>query len=419
MKMKLILRSFLTATALALVAPTALRASDHADGPTVAGDQAADLADCYMFQDSSDPTQIVIINTVRGFIVPGEAGNFALFDSSIRYRFQIENTEDAKPDAFIDVSFSEKVADKTLADQVRAPGLPQTATVVFSGSGFRGFAGKFTAPTTLPTLAAAPNPFVVSKLKDSRGVDSVIDFFAGETDDPFFFDIPGFSRFRASILAGSPDASKLTRGRDTFAGYNVLTIAFRMPISILKNKSSKITNTTKFGLNVLAQRRTEHTVKGKKVGVGSWHTVDREGLPAVNALLIPLNLKNAYNGATTLDDAKPNSVFAQAIVATLTALGTSQANIATLASIAVTKGDILRIDTTLPAAFPNGRKPVDDVVKTYLTIISNQVGNDTLDDNVPANDVAFETTFPYLGLPQQPRNPNADPTLNADDNTRN
>ena len=92
MKMKLILRSFLTATALALVAPTALRASDHADGPTVAGDQAADLADCYMFQDPSDPTQIVIINTVRGFIVPGEAGNFALFDSSIRYRFQIENT---------------------------------------------------------------------------------------------------------------------------------------------------------------------------------------------------------------------------------------------------------------------------------------------------------------------------------------
>lgn len=418
--MKPILRSFLTATAFAFVASTALRASDHADGPTVAGDQAADLADCYMFQDPTDPTQIVIINTVRGFIVPGEAGNFALFDSSIRYRFQIENTEDAKPDAYIDVTFSEKVADKTLLDQVRAPALAQTATVVFSGSGFAGLKGKYTALTTNPTLAAAPNPFVVSKLKDSKGVDSVVDFFAGETDDPFFFDIPGFSRFRASILANSINLTHLTRGRDTFAGYNVMTMAFRLPIALLKNKSVKVTNITKFGVNVLAQRRTEHTVKGRKFGTGPWATVDREGLPAVNALLIPLNLKNAYNGASTLADAKPGSVFAQAIVATLTALGTTPANIATLASIAVTKGDILRIDTTLPAAFPNGRKPADDVVKTYLTIISNQVGGATLDDSVPANDVAFETTFPYLGLPQQPRT-SANPAVPGDtnDNTQN
>jgi hypothetical protein len=80
----------------------------------------------------------------------------------------------------------------------------------------------------------------------------------------------------------------------------------------------------------------------------------------------------------------------------------------------------------LASAFPNGRTPADDVVKTLLTIISNanEAGPPTtFDDNVPANEVAFETNFPYLGLPHQPlaRVPN-DPTLpdtNVDDTTRN
>jgi hypothetical protein len=84
----------------------------------------------------------------------------------------------------------------------------------------------------------------------------------------------------------------------------------------------------------------------------------------------------------------------------------------------VTKGDILRIDTAAATAFPNGRKPADDVVATLLTLITNEpVGG--VDDSVPANDTAFETRFPYLALPHQPRDPNADPVLNVDDSTRN
>lgn len=390
---------------LAVLSLPALRASDHADGPTVAGDQAADLADCYMFADPTDPTKLVIINTVRGFMVPGEAVNFAVFDSTIRYRFQMENTGDFRPDAFIDVTFSEKVANDAGVAQ------PQTATVVFSGSAFDGLKGKFTGTTTNPGLGTTPPanyfPDPAQKLKDKNGADSQVDFFAGETDDPFFFDIPGFVRFRNKVLANDPTAAnELLRGRDTFAGYNVLTIAFRVPISLLVNTKNGA-NTTKFGVNVLAQRATERTSKGRKISSGSFKTVDREGLPAVNALLVPLNLKNAYNGATTLDDAAGD--YADAIVGTLTALGTHEANIGILAGLAVTNGDILRLDTTQPSAFPNGRAPADDVVKTYLTIISN--ANETattLDDSVPANEKPFELVFPYLGLPHQPRLPGAD-----------
>src|SRR4051794_6210857 len=178
------------------LAPTSW-ASDHADGPTVAGDQAADLADCYMFVDPTDSTKIVLINTIRGFIVPGEAVNFALFDSTIRYRFQIENTEDEKPDAFIDVTFSEKNSND-----------PQTATVRFSGSAFAGVKSKpYTADTTVASVAATvPATYFTAgahKLKDKQNAEIDVDFFAGETDDPFFFDIPAFARFR-KLVADAP-----------------------------------------------------------------------------------------------------------------------------------------------------------------------------------------------------------------------
>ena len=408
MKVPFVRTLLLAAASIPLAVSPSLRAADHADSPTVAGDQAADLADAYLFVDPNDSTKIVIINTLRGFIVPGEAGNFAIFDSTIRYRFQIENTGDATPDAFIDVKFVEKTTSAG-----------QKAKVAFSGA-FTGLKGKFTGRATPAGLGATPPggaeyfPLDAQNLKDADGDDSNIEFFAGETDDPFFFDIPGFVRFRDSVLAGTPNTSHLSRGRDTFAGYNVMTIAFRLPISALKNPRNS--NATKFGLNVLAQRGTERTFKGAKIRTGAFNTVDREGIPAVNALLVPLARKNAYNGATTQQDA--NGKFAPDIVGTLQALGTHPDNIDVLAGVAVASGDILRIDTTSGLGFPTGRKPADDVVDTLLTIITNanrQEPPATVGDSVPSNDVAFETRFPYLGLPHQPRDPGA----GAEDNTRN
>jgi hypothetical protein len=109
----------------------------------------------------------------------------------------------------------------------------------------------------------------------------------------------------------------------------------------------------------------------------------------------------------------------------LTALGTTSNYVSILASVAVTKGDILRLNLTVPNsgsgrglpptaaadAFPNGRRLHDDVIDILLTLIAN--GN-ALGDNVDANDVPFRAEFPFLAPSQQPR------TLGTiDDNTRN
>jgi hypothetical protein len=148
-------------------------------------------------------------------------------------------------------------------------------------------------------------------------------------------------------------------------------------------------------------------------------TIDRTATPAVNVALIPFARKDEYNIGTQLDDA--NGRFAGDIVATLKALGTDDTNIGILASVAVVKGDFLRLNfntaNTGPgggnnsgAGFPNGRRLGDDTVDTLLFFILNQK---TLPDNVNSNDVPLQDTFPFYANAQQPRE------SGTDDNTRN
>ena len=85
-------------------------AADHGDAPLTAHDLAADLNDVYFFLDPNDNSRVVLIMSVNNFIVPGENGNFGIFDSAIRYRFEMETTGDARPDAAIDVRFSQRLA---------------------------------------------------------------------------------------------------------------------------------------------------------------------------------------------------------------------------------------------------------------------------------------------------------------------
>jgi hypothetical protein len=385
------------------------RGADHGDAPALAGDQGADLADVYSFLDPNDNSKIVFITTVRGFIVPGEAVNFAIFDPSVKFRLEIENTGDEKPDQFIDISFSERTADPGPSpNQILQIPKPQMATVMLPKG------KKFTAPVLNPSLSSSAPDQAAAVTLNAGGTG--VDFFAGETDDPFFFDIPGFSRFVASVRNGSPDPSQLNRGRDSFAGYNILAIALRMPVSMVKGGGNIV------GVDALSQQAHVEVKDNGDLHIdGDFKQMDRMGNPAVNVALIPFNRKNEYNASSTKDDAKGK--FAKDIVATLQALGTNQAGINLLASIAVTHGDFVRVDTSIPnsghgggdnsgAGFPNGRRLKDDVIDVLLNVITN--GAITQGDHVDANDVPLGDTFPFLAPSQQPRLPGT-----IDDNTRN
>lgn len=501
-----------------------VRAADHGDSPSSSNNASADLGDLFIFVDPNDNSRFVLLGTQRGFIVPGEAVNMAIFDPDVVYRYGIEETGDTTPDAFIEVTFSPK---SSASGQIATVRMTRGATKVF----------EISAPATVSNLSPTPpNPVVTT---DSA---SGVSFFAGEVDDPFFFDIPGFSRFAASVRAGSPDPSQLQRGRDSFAGYNIMGIGLSFPKTLLNSSKGVV------GAEALTFRADQHPVtlfanmstrgrvaSGENAMIGGiiingnavkrvviraigpsltakgvagalsnptltlfdkdghaiatnddWQSggqtaelsgsglaptdpkesaliatlapgaytavvsgvggasgvalveaydfdtgaiaadgalrqIDREGVPAVNALLVPIGRKDEYNSASPQQDAAGR--FAGDIVATLKALGTSDANIGTLAEVAVNHGDYLRLNLKTAnsgpgggknanAGFPNGRRLGDDVVDVLLSIITN--GAITNGDNVNGNDVPLRDTFPFFGLPQQPRNSGV-----IDDNTRN
>ena len=399
-----------TVASMSLAFPTApsITAADHAEATLVAADPGADLADVFAFLDPNDNSKVVLAMDVEGFVVPSEMLNLSFFAPDVTFRFEIENTGGAAPNQFIDITFSPQTSRSK----------PQTATIKLPDG------STFTAPTTVQTLAATANPFVVTT-DPSSGVS----FFAGLTDDPFFFDIVGFNRFVSSVLGGAPDVTKLQRNRDSFAGYNIHMIALSVPASILRGSPQNHI----IGVDgvTLRHRIAERESDGQVVSEGILVKVDRMGNPAVNTALIPFPDKNDYNASSTVDDA--NGKFAGDIVGTLKALGTSSANIGVLANVAVAHGDFLHLDLSIPnsslgvnsqgvgenilntpsgyTGFPNGRRPGDDTINTLLFVIGNE--NSTIQEAVNHNDVPLGNAFPFFAPPHQPlENPAVDDTQN-------
>lgn len=379
------------------------QAADHGDAPLMASDAGADMADTYFFMDPRRKNRVTIIQTQRGFIVPGEAENLAVFDPQIKYRLAIENSGDASSDINIGVRFSPK----TGFDE------PQIATVTITKGAETLF--EFQAPTTVAssTDEQAPDP-VVTFDPESR-----IQFFAGMVDDPFFFDVPAELLFRDSLVANQRDQSVFRRGRDTFAGYNVLAIALSVPKGRLLGENAPILGFSGY------TERAETTTRSRANGLideGRFIVIDRMGIPGINTVLVPYEKKDAYNRSTTSLDPPSSAetselggLFAGDIIASLQALQTGDEAIGVLANLAVLKGDYLRLDTSIRnsggqggdndgAGFPNGRRLGDDVIDTVVTIINNfePVRRSGKVDRVNSNDKRFKSKFPYLADPHQP-----------------
>ncbi len=414
------------ALATLLTPPPPLNAADHGDSPTPNQDQGTDIGDVYFFLDPTNNNNVIIAGDVHGFIVPPENANLGFFDNNVRFHFQIENTGDARGDQFIDVTFSKQTSRAT----------PQTATIALSSG------QTFTAPTTISTAATSQTDPTgpVPPVPQTKTTDPTtgITFFAGLVDDPFFFDIPSEICYRNSRIAGTtpprgtpanPDPTSINpncfnRKRDSFAGYNILMVALSVPKALLSPPPSGV-----IGMNLYIQRRlpTAFAKDGTVTGFGRFVTIDRMGIPAVNTVFIrPLMLKDAYNRASTVDDA--NGKFAGEIVAALQGLQTATAQINILASVAVLNGDVLRLNLNTAntgngggdnpaAAFPNGRRPQDDVLDTIITLINSgqPVTPSGKVDGVDANDVPFQNTFPFFA----PATQSFGVSAGTDDRTRN
>ena len=385
------------ALAVWLAPPTASVASNHIDSPLTTQDRGANITDHWAFLDPNDNSKIVLVLGTQGFIISGEHFGMDIFDPHQRYRWEIENTGDAIPDKYIDVYYSPGVGHLTA----------QTATIVLPNG------HRFTAPTTIAVQTPQPNPPVV-KTDSATGVR----FFAGVMDDPFFLDDTGANRFVASSVMhpGHPDRALLglRGGRDTYAGFNTLITAIELPVSMLKGKGDVI------GIHAVTQRQAHQTLTedGELFGWGGARTIDREGVPFINNLLIPPPLKSAFATSNTLEDARGK--FKTALVKSLKALATDDAHIATILALGQKNGDILRLNVKVANYGPGGgtnanggylhgggRRLQDDVVTETFTLINNGV---RLTDNVFHNDHAFRNVFPFVADPNQPYPPGHEPS---------
>lgn len=144
---------------------------------------------------------------------------------------------------------------------------------------------------------------------------------------------------------------------------------------------------------------------------GEYARVDRIGMPAVNTAVI--TSKDAYNAADPASDADfvPQieasvQFLHDALDDDLTGLGLVPCAVADCLAAAgpLVVPDVLSIDPAQPAGFPNGRRfedPVIDVTLAVLLLDLTAEGQDAttlagVPVNPPANDLPFDTQFPYL-----------------------
>ncbi|MGI8531863.1 MAG: DUF4331 domain-containing protein, partial [Geodermatophilaceae bacterium] len=116
--------------------------------------------------------------------------------------------------------------------------------------------------------------------------------FAGQADDPFFLDLRIFD------LVFGGDLSEV--GQDTLAGYNVNTVALEVPSAALA-LNRNVTRNPVVGIWSTTEEQTLNLATGQPTG--DFVQVSRLGNPLVNELIVPANLKDAFNSIVPADDA--------------------------------------------------------------------------------------------------------------------
>ena len=154
---------------------------------------------------------------------------------------------------------------------------------------------------------------------------------------------------------------------------------------------------------------------------GAFDRVDRAGMPAINTAVV--TSKDEYNQADPVDDAA--LTFAVEIIGNLAALHSALDDDLTGAGLVpctvVGDGtgtcvavagplvipDVVKIDTTVDAGFPNGRALQDPVMDVTLAVVLLELSDgthsatDLVGLNPTANDVEFGQEFPYLAPPHE------------------
>jgi hypothetical protein len=439
-------------------------------------DRFADNTDTYAFR-SVEPGREGFVTLIANYIPlqePSGGPQWFRFDDSVRYEIKIDNTGDGIEDVTYQFVFKTQIVNgdtilgqsavnqDAVISSLNDPdyNMPQTYSVIRidRNTGRRGVE----VASGLRTPPANIGPRVTPNYEDNLGQPAVYNLpnggkvFAGNRDEYFYIDLGVFDALNLRQVTGD------SGGIDSTKGYNVSSIAIEVPISELTRNNTTPTSTTDpnavVGVWATASRSSVRVLQADEPqkDTGNWKQVSRLGNPLVNEVVIPLNLKDAFNALSPKDDAVAapyvldpqlakimNLVFGISIppaprndLVAIFATGipvnpVTGPNYTTFLSDG-TPHEYLRLNVAIPitpianisrlgllggdvAGFPNGRRVHDDVTDialramaggTPFTPATNVFPNNSLTDGVSFNpEGPLLTRFPYLLPPNQGNQP--------------
>jgi hypothetical protein len=369
---------------VALLPTTGSQAADHLDAPGLTppgGEAAADIADLYAFEGSSDTTVIALT-------LPALTAE-AAFGGDVFYEVKIDTDGDAVEDESHEITFSD----------VRSNGAQFVVAQHASGEA----AANGSADGDLVGFGQ-----VGKELALNNGGT----LWAGKASDPFFFDLQGF----LGSVEGADNDRMLNDGNenDFFDPLDVLAVVIEVP-----DYSGPV--------NIWATTSDS-----------SGDQIDRLGRPAINTVVNSSAFgagtdKNVFNQAEPADDVANFDGKVEDVLMALSGGDTEGAYTTCQADVlaGVLLPDVLPFDksSSLPAPL-EGRALADDVIDTELRVIT---GGDPLDlfgpagacpgdvdrdpdgaintDGIDAH-TDYQSSFPYLGEASSPLNV---PELTGDD----
>jgi hypothetical protein len=424
-------------------------ASSHREAPLITEDPVADLTDVYAFNSPDAPGKTTLVMNVNPFELPAGGPNFHKFGDDVLYQLNVDNDGDAVADKEFEFRFNTTLVNPNtflyntgvLTDPSKLS-VKQSYTVSMVDVDKR---VRRTLGRDLPVAVANVGVRSTPDYENNFGSKAVKDLgngakvFAGPRDDPFFvdlgsiFDLGGLRPFNDAHLIPLPKAP----GKDYVAGYNVHSIVLQVPNEWLTSGTDPVV-----GVWATTYRRqvrvfdSPHSPNLRHRG--PWVQVARLGMPLVNEAVIPLGQKDTFNASEPKNDLQfagsvLNPELGQLIPVlypSLTAVpkqvnaGLGLGGREDIATIFLTgipglnkpakvkPAEMLRLNTSKPSMFPNGRNLADDVTDTELQAVAGVLANlfdpsfancacnnYKIGDGVDANDKAFQTVFPYLASP--------------------
>jgi Domain of unknown function (DUF4331) len=426
--------------------------SSHREAPEIAKDPVADSTDLYAFVSPDRPDTVTILANFIPLQGADGGPNFYEFGDDVRYAINIDNNGDGKADISYVFEFTTRVRDDETflyntgpIQSLDSPNWNRRqfySVTKWVGSKSTVLAHGLTSPPC--NIGPLSTPHYASLAADAvHAMSNGTKVFAGQRAEGFYVDLGAtFDLLDPRPLANLHTTFGLTGlpgrqgpGVNSTRFVNVHSIALQVPKTELTKGHKPPTDAT-------ASRSV----------IGVWTT--RLGNPLFNEVIVPMVEKDYWNATPPTADkefakyvAKPElagllPALFPGVFPNLKAYAKPRADLLAILLTGIpsgiiggfqnftgsTQADMLRLNLAIPpsaspsiygllggdlAGFPNGRRPIDDVVAIELRAVAGATiplvdptftpdgAAAIVDDGVGPDSllVPFLRSFPYLGVP--------------------